>query len=643
MSHSCSKCTAGFCGLALAVSWGLFTASAGGATIDEPLTIKCQDCHLPEAEQFKLSAHQGQITCPDCHGGEYLYELTPAQANEFGLGPGATTAPARPTAFDHGEHFRDRPARKDVPVVCGTCHADVQRMNPFGLRTDQLAQYWLSGHGRRLKQWDDDRVAVCVDCHGTHDILPPRNSQSRTFFRNIPATCGRCHADAALMNQYGLPASIVEQYRASVHGQNVLEKGDAGSPHCATCHGSHGAAPPGFASVGFVCGKCHQQVETDFLAGIHGRLPAFPRCIGCHAKGGDLINHQIGQASLPATKLVEVYTQVRDQVGPADDKVARGVFGKQVDALPEHLRLDEVCARCHAPGRGRVHAEFLVESDELALERGRALAATLHDAQFDYARTAERVARLSHGVLLVRDEALQVDEVRTELVALDVFMHTLNDAEIAARARKINDVSTGVNAALDRKDQGLAWRRLALLPVWGFVVVFGILMYRKYLLLKHAYVRPAGAPPVEAPFVPSRRRLLDAALSVLGIAAAAALLWPAGAYIWPARKRGGGVDRVTAGKEQGWAMWEGRKVALGAKPVLVIHTDQGFRAMSAICTHLGCIVAWNDAKHEFDCPCHAARFDAAGKVIAGPPPGPLPSYPVSVVQGEVVVSGSEAG
>jgi cytochrome b6-f complex iron-sulfur subunit len=90
-------------------------------------------------------------------------------------------------------------------------------------------------------------------------------------------------------------------------------------------------------------------------------------------------------------------------------------------------------------------------------------------------------------------------------------------------------------------------------------------------------------------------------------------------------------------------MWEGRKVALGAKPVLVIHTDQGFRAMSAICTHLGCIVAWNDAKHEFDCPCHAARFDAAGKVIAGPPPGPLPSYPVSVVQGEVVVSGSEAG
>jgi len=116
------------------------------------------------------------------------------------------------------------------------------------------------------------------------------------------------------------------------------------------------------------------------------------------------------------------------------------------------------------------------------------------------------------------------------------------------------------------------------------------------------------------------------------------LLWPAIAYVLPVRKRGGAMDRVSAGKENGWAEWEGRKVAVTDKPVLVVRTDKGFSAYSAVCTHLGCIVHWNQGKREFECPCHAARFNALGQVIAGPPPTPLPPYSASVVQGEVVVS-----
>jgi glycine/D-amino acid oxidase-like deaminating enzyme/nitrite reductase/ring-hydroxylating ferredoxin subunit len=63
---------------------------------------------------------------------------------------------------------------------------------------------------------------------------------------------------------------------------------------------------------------------------------------------------------------------------------------------------------------------------------------------------------------------------------------------------------------------------------------------------------------------------------------------------------------------------EGQKVAAYRAP------DGGLTMVSAICTHMGCVVRWNDAERTWDCPCHGSRFTPEGGVISGPAEKPLP-------------------
>ena len=66
--------------------------------------------------------------------------------------------------------------------------------------------------------------------------------------------------------------------------------------------------------------------------------------------------------------------------------------------------------------------------------------------------------------------------------------------------------------------------------------------------------------------------------------------------------------------------------AAGTRVLVLRDAEQRLRAFDARCTHEGCTVQYVPAEGVVWCACHNARFDLEGRVIAGPPPRPLPRY-----------------
>ncbi len=401
--------------IAIAAALAAAQAAPGGA---------CQDCHMglggdlaKPAEAFADDVHaQRGLGCAACHGGD-------------------ATSDDPEVAMSRARGFRGSPARRDVPRLCGRCHADpafVKRFAP-NLPTDQLSRYETSRHAKELAK-GNPRAAVCSSCHRAHGILSAKDARSPVYPTRVVATCGACHARPG-------GSGPVEQWRRSVHAA-LLAAGDLSAPTCPRCHGSHGAAPPGIASVPAVCGQCHPRNMQLFRASPHEaafEAQSIGACEACHG------NHEV--------------------LRPTDEWVGVGAGA--------------VCARCHAPDDGGGTA---------AAGMARALGgatALLRDAesQMDAAR--------GRGMLMI-DAQVALQGAREQIIEARTLVHTADAAQLEQRTSAADAGARKALAEAQRAFAEIRYRRTGLLVALALIVVAIVALVLK---IREVDARRAGTRP----------------------------------------------------------------------------------------------------------------------------------------------------
>lgn len=340
----------------------------------KPAQDQCTACHQtldePRLQQPALQAaedihHRQGITCAGCHGGD-------------------PTADDPAVAMDPKKGFVGKIPPQKVPEVCGKCHSDAAFMLRYApnIPTDQWAQYKTSKHGLALAK-GDARVATCASCHNAHGVLPASDARSPVYPSRVVETCAHCHGDVALMKQYGIAGTEIDEYKQSVHYQALTVKNDLSAPTCNDCHGSHGATPPGVSSVSNVCGTCHLTQREAFDLSPH--KDAFeameqPACEACHS------NHKV--------------------LAPQDQWIGVGE--------------GQVCGSCHAAGdSGAKTAQTLFQALGTTVER--------------MERVRQRVEQAERRGMLMDEAAVKLEEAHQALVLARNEVHTVDPQRVTTK------------------------------------------------------------------------------------------------------------------------------------------------------------------------------------------------------------------
>ena len=390
-----------------------FFILSGTCRAQTPPDNSCVQCHSDYFDDMKGSIHSKEgIYCNSCHGGD------PVQATQE-------------SAHNVEKGYLAVPDKQQIANMCGTCHADVERMNFYGIPTDQLAQYKTSKHGKALFNEGDTHVAVCTDCHSYHDIVSAKDPASPVYPFNIVKTCGHCHSNEKLMHPYNIPSDIPDKYTNSVHGKALFEKQDISVATCVSCHGSHGAVPPQVKNIVAACGQCHINERKYFLESVHAKLAEsgqFPECIACHS------NHDVAPASLAS--------------------------------------YETMCSQCHQQG-------------DAGMRQGEKMLSMLSQSEKSVEEAAILVKQAEIEGLFVEEETAGLEEAKTKAISMKPLQHTLSVEKISELNEDVNSGIGRIKNNIQDKREDLARRKIALVFVWIFIFLMVAALWKRYQQYTH--------------------------------------------------------------------------------------------------------------------------------------------------------------
>jgi len=399
-------------------------------------TNQCFECHraVNHRQETISTAWQesihgtGGVTCADCHGGD-------PTSDRMGI------------AMDRTKGFIGTPSREQTVGICGSCHADPQRMAKYNLPTDQYAKYWTSVHGQRLASAGDTQVAICIDCHGSHDIVKASDPTAPVYPTNVPELCASCHADARKMEPYGIPTNQYEVYAESVHGKALLGESDVRAPSCASCHGSHAAKPPLDTEVVEVCGKCHTATQDLYMQSRHSELEtAAPKCWTCHG------THDVAQPSEELFFHPEPPDYACVTCHDLEDRSLR------LELEQFRLEANRRCDTCHHPSSD-IYAQV------------EAIAGALAGAQGAYESADAHIQEAAGVGMIVEDADVALSEAKTSLIQAQAAVHTTKLTVVAGSASESKTKSEDAEAIAQARLDESVFRREAMVVVVGLIVL----------------------------------------------------------------------------------------------------------------------------------------------------------------------------
>jgi len=416
-------------------------ASPSGGPADVQ-SNQCYACHAAiDVKQRTIatawtdSAHgQAGIGCADCHGGDPTSdEVTKAMSPEAG--------------------FIGVPDRTQAVAICGTCHSNAAKMRPYGLSTDQYSKYQSSVHGQKLLTDKDTRVAICVDCHGSHDVKKASDPTADVYPLNVPKLCSSCHSDEKLMEPYGIPTDQYDIYSKSVHGTALLEDQDMRAPNCASCHGSHDAKPPQSTEVVDVCGKCHTATQALYEQSKHATLGAVgPKCWTCHGAHG---------VAMPDESRFFHVTPPDYECSTCHNLVDKSLK-LNVDRFANDA--DRRCDTCH-------HPESLIYSQAKGIHD------SLDQANSAYETAAAKIKEASQMGMIVSDADVQLTEARTSLIQARAAVHTTKLTTVAGLADEASAKAAEAQTLADGKLEESLFRREAMVVVVAIILINIVVFY----------------------------------------------------------------------------------------------------------------------------------------------------------------------